>query len=154
MKNIALLAAALLISANVLAADADQVSVNNPYIRLAPPNAPATAAFMVLKNVGAKDVKLVKADNPATRVTELHTHLNEGGVMKMRPVPAIEIKAGGETALQPGGLHVMMIEPKAPMKEGDVVPLNLTFGDGSSKRVEIKVMRTAPGSMPMMEHKH
>ena len=154
MKHLPLFAAALLLSANVLAADADQVSVNNPYIRLAPPNAPATAAFMVLQNAGAKDVKLVKADNPATRVTELHTHLNEGGVMKMRPVPAIEIKAGGETALQPGGLHVMMIEPKAPMKEGDVVPLNLTFGDGSSKRVEVKVTRTAPGSVPMMEHKH
>ena len=154
MKRISLLAAGLLFSATVLAGAADQVTVANPYVRLAPPNAPATAAFMVLKNNGSKDVKVLKADNLATRVSELHTHLNEGGVMKMRQVPAIEIKAGSEALLQPGGLHIMMIDLKAPMKEGDVVPITLTFDDGSSKRVDAKVTRAAPVAMPMMEHKH
>jgi len=155
MKKISLLAAGLLFSAGVLAAAADQVSVMDPYVRLAPPNAPATGAFMVIKNNGAKDVKLVKADNPVSRVTELHTHLNEGGVMKMRPVLAIDIKAGGEAALKPGGLHVMLIDLKTPPKEGELVPITLTFDDGSSKKVDAKVLRPMP--MPMaapMEHKH
>jgi copper(I)-binding protein len=144
---LSLLAAGLFLSASALAGSADQISVHNPYIRLAPPNAPATAAFMVIHNGGSQDVKLVKADNPLSKATELHTHLNEGGVMKMRPVADVPIKAGGEATLQPGGLHIMLIDLKAPMKEGDTVPITLTFDDGSSKQIEAKVMRPMP-----MEH--
>ena len=154
MKQLSLLAAGLMLSAGVLAAAADNVTVQDPYVRLAPPNAPATGAFMVIKNGGDKDVKVLKADNPASRVTELHTHLNENGVMKMRPVPAIEVKAKGQAVLQPGGLHVMMIDLKAPMKEGDVVPITLTFEDGSSKQVDARVVRPMAAGMPGMEHKH
>lgn len=151
MKQLSILVAGLLFSAGVFAAAADHVSVKDPYVRLAPPNAPTTGAFMVIRNDGDQDIQLVKAANPASRVSELHTHLHEGGVMKMRPVAAIDIKAKGEALLQPGGLHVMMIDLKAPLKEGDVVPITLTFGDGSSKQVDAKVMRTmaAPMQMPM-----
>ncbi|MBS1158676.1 MAG: hypothetical protein H6R15_1095 [Proteobacteria bacterium] len=152
MKRLSLLAASLLFSAGVLAAAADNVSVDKPYVRLAPPSAPTTGAFMVIRNTGEKDIKVVKADNSASRLTELHTHLNEGGVMKMRPVPAIEVKAKGEAVLQPGGLHVMLIDLKAPLKEGDVVPITLSFDDGSSKRVEATVQRPMP--MPATEHLH
>lgn len=153
MKNISLLLGGLLAAAGALAASADHVTVVEPYVRLAPPNAPATGAFMVIKNNGEKDVKVMKADNPASKVTELHTHLNEGGVMKMRPVAAIDIKAKGEAVLQPGGLHVMLINMSAPLKEGDTVPITLTFDDGSSKKVDAKVIRPVAAGMAM-EHKH
>lgn len=152
MKQLSLLGASLLFSAGVLAAAADTVSVENPYVRLVPPSAQTTGAFMVIRNSGDKDVKVLKAENPASKVTELHTHLNEGGVMKMRQVPAIDIKAKGEAILQPGGLHVMLIDLKAPLKEGDVVPITLSFDDGSSKKVDAKVQKIMP--QPAMEHKH
>jgi copper(I)-binding protein len=147
-----MLAAGLLFSAGVLAGAADNVSVQDPYVRLAPPNAAATGAFMVIRNTGDKDVKVIKADNPVSKATELHTHLNEGGVMKMRPVQAIEIKAKGEAVLKPGGLHVMMIDLKAPLKEGDSVPITLTFDDGSSKQVDAKVVK-ATAAPALTEHK-
>ena len=153
MKKLSLFAAGLLFSAGVLAGAADNVAVQDPYVRLAPPNAPATGAFMVIKNNGDKDIKVVKAANPVSKVTELHTHLNEGGVMKMRPVPAIDVKAKGEAVLKPGGLHVMLIDLKAPMKEGDVVPITLSFDDGSSKQVDAKVVRPTAAATPM-DHKH
>lgn len=153
MKQLSLLAAGLMLSLGAVAGAADSVTVQDPYIRLAPPNAPATGAFMVIRNGGDKDVKVVKASNPASKVTELHTHLNEGGVMKMRPVPAIDVKAKGEAVLKPGGLHVMLIDLKAPMKEGDIVPITLNFDDGSSKQVDAKVVRPTAAAMPM-EHKH
>lgn len=156
MQKISVLALALLCSGGALAAAADDVSVQDPYVRLAPPGAPATAAFMVLQNNGGKDVKLVKADNPASKVTELHNHVNDGGVMRMRQVPSVDIKAKGEAVLKPGGLHIMMIDLKAPMKEGDVVPITLGFEDGSSKKVDAKVIK--PGAEPMpaghMPHQH
>lgn len=154
IRKISLLTSLLLASAGAFAGAADSVTVQDPYVRLAPPNAPATGAFMVIKNNGDKDVKVVKADNPASRVTELHNHINDGGVMKMRPVNGIDIKAKGEAVLKPGSLHVMLIDLKAPMKEGDVVPITLDFDDGSSKKVEAKVVRPTAAPMPAMEHKH
>jgi periplasmic copper chaperone A len=156
MKQLCLLTMSLMFSAGVLAAAADHVSVEQPYVRLAPPSAPTTGAFMVLRNNGDKDIKVLKAENPASRVTELHTHLNEGGVMKMRPVASIDIKSGGEAVLQPGGLHIMLIDLKAPLKEGDIVPITLSFDDGSSKKVEARVQKQYAMSMsaptPAMEH--
>jgi copper(I)-binding protein len=154
MKRVSLFAASLLLSAGVFAGAANQVSVQDPYVRLAPPNAPATGAFMVIRNNGDKDIKVVKADNPASKVTELHTHLNEGGVMKMRPVQGIDIKSKGEAVLKPGGLHVMLIDLRSAMKEGDVVPITLTFDDGSTKKVDAKVVRSMAAGAPMQEHKH
>lgn len=153
MKKTSVLAMALLFTTGVLAAAADNVAVQDPYVRLAPPGAPATAAFMVLKNSGDKDVKVVKADNPASKVTEIHNHINDGGIMKMRPVPALEVKARGETVLKPGGLHIMLIDLKGAMKEGNVVPITLGFDDGSSKKVEAKVMKPTAVAGPM-EHQH
>ncbi|MBL8420498.1 MAG: copper chaperone PCu(A)C [Dechloromonas sp.] len=154
MKRLSMLAAGVLFSTAVLAGAADNVSVQDPYVRLAPPNAPATGAFMVIKNNGDKDVKVVKAGNPVSKATELHTHLNEGGVMKMRPVAAIEIKAKGEAVLKPGGLHVMLIDLQAAMQEGDSVPITLIFDDGSSKQVAAKVVRpsVAPAAVQQKQH--
>lgn len=147
MKRISLLATLLIsaVASPAALAAADAVTVVDPYVRQVPPGARATAAFMVLRNTGDKDVKLVKATNTASNITELHTHINEGGVMKMRPVPAIQIKAGGETVLEPGGLHVMLIDMKKPMKEGDKVALTLGFDDGSTKEIEVPVRRPVPG---------
>jgi copper(I)-binding protein len=129
---------------------ADQITVVDPQVRMVPPGAMATAAFMTLKNGSDKDAKLIKADNSVSKVTELHTHLNEDGVMKMRQVPAIEIKARSETQLEPGGLHIMMIDLKGPLKEGAKVGLTLGFEDGSSKQVEAVVRKPMP--MPAMDH--
>jgi periplasmic copper chaperone A len=152
MKRLALSLAATLacgLSAGAYAAGAaDKVSAVGPFIRLAPPGAQATGAYMVLKNGGDKDVTVVKASSPAAKVAELHDHINDGGVMKMRPVPSITIKARGDVVLKPGSLHVMLVDLNAPMKEGDKVAIMLGFDDGSSKQVDATVMKPAP--MPAM----
>lgn len=129
---------------------ADSVTVNDPYVRLLPAGQNVTGAFMVFKNAGDKDHKVVKADNPISEVTELHTHVNEGGMMKMRPVKDIEIKAKGEAVLQPGSLHIMLINLKKTLKEGDSVPITITFEDGSSKKFDATVRKIqAATSAPM-----
>ncbi|MEN6585146.1 MAG: copper chaperone PCu(A)C [Sulfuricella sp.] len=137
---------------------ADNVTMGDPYVRLVAPGQNVTGAFMVFKNGDDKDHKVVKADSPASKVAELHTHVNEGGMMKMRPVKDIEIKAKGETALQPGGLHIMLIDLKKPLKEGENVAISVTFEDGSSKKFDAqvrKVQAMMPMSTPMpMDHDH
>lgn len=151
-------AAAFAVAAPSFAAGtaADNVTVGDPYVRLAPPGQMVTGAFLVLKNNDDKDHKVVKADNAASKVTELHTHTMEGGMMKMRQVKDIEIKAKGETALKPGGLHIMLIDLKQPLKDGENVAMSITFEDGSSKKFDAQVRKpqaVAPMAMPM-DHDH
>jgi copper(I)-binding protein len=142
-----------LIAAPVLAGSAaESVSANEPFVRMAPPGMTNTGAFMVLMNADSKDHKLVKADSPVAKAVELHTHTNEGGVMKMRPVKDIEIKAKGEAVLKPGSLHVMLIGLKQELKEGDNVPITLTFEDGSSKKVEAPVRKIQTEMKMEMKH--
>ena len=150
-----LLAAALNCGIAHAAGAADQITVSDAYIRQAPPGAMATGAFMVIRNAGPGEVRVVKAANPASRVTELHTHLNEGGVMKMRQVKDIPVPPGGEAVLKPGGLHVMLIDMKTTLKEGDTVPITLGLDDGSSKEISVPVRNLASGSAAgMAGHKH
>ncbi len=135
---------------------ADNVSVTDPYVRLMPPGQNVTAAFMVFKNADDKDHKVVKADNPISQVTELHTHVNEDGMMKMRQLKDIEIKAGGAATLQPGSLHLMLINLKQTPKEGDNVPITVTFEDGSSKKFDapVRKMQTMSPAPMHMDHDH
>jgi copper(I)-binding protein len=135
---------------------ADGVTASDPYVRLVPPGQKVTGAFMLFKNADDKDHKVVKAESAVSNVTELHTHVNEGGMMKMRQVKDIEIKAKGETALKPGSLHIMLIDLKQSLKEGENVAITVTFEDGSSKKIEAPVRKPqamVPMSMPM-QHDH
>jgi periplasmic copper chaperone A len=115
------------------------VTVGDPHVRLVPPTAENSGVFMLLRNDSDKDVKLLGAESPASKKVELHTVVKEGEVMKMRPVPEIVVKAKGETALKPGGFHVMLIGLKQPLKEGEEVPVTLKFDDGSSQELKAPV---------------
>ncbi|BAN35731.1 hypothetical protein SCD_n01920 [Sulfuricella denitrificans skB26] len=146
---------ATLIAAPALAGSAaESISADDPYVRMVPPGMTVSGAFMVLKNADSKDHKVVKADSPAAKATELHTHTNDGGVMKMRQVKDIEIKTKGEAVLKPGSLHVMLIGLKQELKEGDNVAITLTFEDGSSKKVEAPVRKIQTEMKMEMNHDH
>ena len=122
-----------------LAADTAPLHVDAPYLRLPPPGAAATGAFMRIDNGGNSARQLVRADSPAADTVELHTHINENGMMKMRAVPSIPIPAGGHTELKPGSYHVMLIGMKQALKAGDSVPITLRFDDGTQLRIDAPV---------------
>ncbi|MGC9385616.1 MAG: copper chaperone PCu(A)C [Hydrogenovibrio sp.] len=139
MKKIALFSfiIAMTLNAQAWAASvADAVEVENPYVRMVPPGAAATAAFMVLKNTSNQDHALVSAKAYINKVTELHTHIHDNGVMRMRQVKQIDLPAGKAVSLQPGGLHIMLINLTEPVKEGEEIKIDLTFDDGSTKTIE------------------
>ena len=130
------------------------IKVDDPYVRLVPPGTPNTGAFMVIKNTGSADRKVVKAESPVAKVVELHNHINDNGVMRMRPVADIDLKAKTEAVLKPGSLHVMLIGLKQDLKEGDQVPITLNFDDGSSTKLEAPVRKIQVQAAPMegMDH--
>ncbi|WP_301101012.1 copper chaperone PCu(A)C [Propionivibrio sp.] len=127
------------------------LQVNDPYVRLAPPSAPASAAFMVISNSGSADRKLIKAESPAAKTVELHSHISENGVMKMRQVPGIDIKANARAELKPGSYHIMLIDMKQALKEGEVIPITLSFDDGSKMQINAPVRKqtTMPADKAM-----
>ena len=152
MKPHRLLLLPLAVVATFAHAGSTDVAVADAYVRQPPPAARTGAAFFTLKNAGKTEVRLVAAENPASNITELHNHINEGGVMKMRQVKDIPVPAGGQAKLEPGGLHVMLIDLKQPLKAGDTVPLTLRFDDGGKQLVNVPV-RAGDGAPPM-DHKH
>ncbi|WP_421240775.1 copper chaperone PCu(A)C [Aeromonas enteropelogenes] len=129
-----------------------KVEAVDGYVRLLPPGTPNTAAFMVLKNDADQAVKLVAASSPAAGRAELHNHLHENGVMKMRQVESIEIPAKGEVVLKPGSLHIMLFEI-GTLSEQTPMPLTLTLDDGQQLALSLPVKPIEPmGEMQHMKH--
>jgi protein SCO1/2 len=87
-----------------------------------------------------KTRKLVSASSPVTPVVEVHEMAMQDGVMRMRQVPALALPAGKTVELRPGGYHVMLLDLKQQVKEGDTVPLTLVFEgqDGKRETLEVK----------------
>lgn len=136
MKNIlntAALAAALTISAAAHA----QIAVKDAWVRGTVAQQSATGAFMSL--TADADARLVSASSPAAAVVEIHEMAMDGGVMKMRAVPALALPAGKPVELKPGGYHVMLMDLRKPLSAGDVVPITLTIEkSGQRSTVEVK----------------
>ena len=125
-------------------ASADNLTVDDPYVREVPPGSPATAAFMTLHNNSERTVRLISADNSIAEHTELHNHVNVDGVMQMRQIEAIEVPAGASTTLAPGGLHLMLIGLQTSVTEGDQVQLSLNFDNGETLEMDASVRPVMP----------
>ncbi|MCB1955848.1 MAG: copper chaperone PCu(A)C [Rhodocyclaceae bacterium] len=142
------LAASLLLMATAQAAHADVLAIRDAYVREMPPVARNTAAFLVLANPGQAAVTVVGASTPAAARAELHDHLRDGEVMRMRRVESVEVPAGGEVRFAPGGLHVMLMDLAAPLRAGQVVAIDLVLADGQHVTVQAPVRPMATMGMP------
>ena len=141
--HLALLLLLGLLSTQLIAATdaASSVSVDKPYVRAVPPGQPNSAAFMTLSNSSTVKHSIVRAESTVSRIVELHTHVKEDGMMKMRQVKQIDISAQGQAILKPGGLHVMFLGLKSELKPGDKVTVTLIFEDGSKKTITAPVKK-------------
>jgi copper(I)-binding protein len=117
---------------------AGDIRIGRPWTRAAGQNGNG-GGFMRLTNGGAQPDRLISAASPIARVVELHTHIREGDVMRMRPVNDIPIPAGQTVELRPGGLHVMLIGLTAPLQQGARVPVTLRFERAGEVTVQLTV---------------
>ncbi|MBK1721760.1 copper chaperone PCu(A)C [Thiocystis violacea] len=139
MTRPATLLTAALLTLGALAANAADIRVSEPYARAVPPGQPNSAAFMSLTNTTQEARALVGAESDAADVVELHTHVKEGDMMRMRRVERIALPAGETVNLQPGGLHIMLIGLKTQLTPGDQVALTLSFDNGDEVSVTAPV---------------
>ncbi|WAC72958.1 copper chaperone PCu(A)C [Roseateles sp. SL47] len=129
-----------------------QVKVTAPWVRATVAQQSSTGAFMQLQS--PKAVKLVSVSTPVAGIVEVHEMAMDGPVMRMRAVPALELPAGKPVELKPGGYHVMLMDLKGPVKEGDQVPFTLVFEGADQKRetVQIKASVKALGAAAKDDH--
>ncbi len=120
------------------AASGPAVTVSEPWVRAAIQGGTG-AAYMVLKNAGKEDMKLVSVAADLAQSVELHQTTMSGGMMQMSPVKDITVPAGGQTELKPGSYHVMLIGLKRELKAGEKLDLTLTFDKGAAMKVTANV---------------
>lgn len=125
------------ISALAVPAQAGSVRVDNAWVRATAPGQKVAGGFMDL--TADADMTLVGGSSPVSRHFELHLMRMENGVMEMRALKQILLPKGKTIRLEPGGLHVMFIDLKQPIRAGQKVPVNLTFKDADGKERKVAV---------------
>lgn len=116
------------------------ITIETPWARATPPGAPTGAIYLTVHNAGHSDDRLIAASTPAAKKAELHTHIMDGNIVKMREVAAIPVPAGKDVRLAPGGYHVMLMGLRHPLKRGDKVQLTLTFKKAGKITVTAPIM--------------
>jgi copper(I)-binding protein len=114
-----------------------QVTVKDPWVRASVAQQKSTGAFMQLN--AAQDQRLIAARSPVASIVEIHEMTMEGDLMKMRAIPGLDLPAGKTVELKPGGYHVMLIDLKQQLKEGDIVPITLVVEGKDQKRINIEL---------------
>lgn len=98
-----------------------------------------SAAYMILVNPGSQADRLLRVESDLANAVELHLSEMKNDVMTMHPVEAIEVPAGGQAELKPGGYHIMLIGLKRELKPGDKVTFTLVFEKAGALTVEVEV---------------
>lgn len=142
----AVLPVALLLAGSVSAQAAECLpTARQAWIRLPPsPAMPMMAGFLRIDNACAKTVEVTGADSLAFAEVSLHESRQVDGVNKMRELETLPVAAGKSVEFKPGGLHLMLYKPYAPVKEGDKPVITLKLKGGRSLPVTFEVRKTAP----------
>ena len=93
---------------------------------------------------GAKD-RLLGARSLIAETVEVHETTVTDGIARMRRVSEIGIAPDHPIDIAPGGMHMMLMGLKYPLKEGDLFPLILTFEKAGD--VPVDVIVESPGAM-------
>ncbi len=123
------------------------------WARATPPGVGVGAAYVAIENRGAADDRLVGAATPAARSVMLHETVEQDGIARMRPLDAVSLPAAGGVEMKPGGIHMMLMDLLGPLKEGETVPLTLSFETAGEVTVELTIAPIGADG-PMETHNH
>ncbi|MEC5386862.1 copper chaperone PCu(A)C [Uliginosibacterium sp. H3] len=130
------------------------IKIGHPWTRATTPGAQTGGGYLKLDNGGAAD-RLVSVSSNVSEQAEIHTMSMEGDVMRMQKLDkGVELPAGKTVEFKPGGLHIMLLGLKAPLKEGAKFPLTLKFEKAGEITVDVKVESLTGAPAAGAEHKH
>jgi copper(I)-binding protein len=126
---------------------AGEIEIDHPWSRAVPDGARVAGGYVKLVNHGSEADRLVAATGEIAGRTEIHEMtINAQGVMMMRPIDGLEIPAGGEVALEPGGYHIMFLDLTGTRTPGETFKGSLTFEKAGTIEVEFAVEAMGGGS--------
>jgi hypothetical protein len=156
MQSVSLLVLAILALAAICAepTSAQQVKagdlvLDHAWARATPGGAKIGGGYLTIENKGATPDKLIGGASPAAAKAEVHEMAMKDGVMTMRPVKGgLSIPPGQSITLAPGGYHIMLMELKAPLKQGDKVPVTLQFEKAGKINVTLDIQGVGASGPP------
>lgn len=121
-------------------ANAGTIRISHPWARETAPSQTVGGGYLSLTNNGRQPDRLISATSPAAREVQIHSMSMDRGVMRMRRLTSgVAIPAGATVAMAPGGLHIMFVGLKAPLKRGVMIPAELSFERAGTVRIAFKV---------------
>jgi len=153
-KTLALVAALLLVT-HAAAAQTGSVEVRDAWARATPGKADIGGVYLSLQSPVSD--RLTGLSTPVASTAQLHTGTMEGGIMKMRPLPELDLPAGQPVTLKPGAMHIMLLGLTGPLRPGQSFPLTLVFEKAGTREVTVSVEKAGAmgpekasgGNMPM-----
>ncbi len=117
------------------------LQVSNPRVREAPPGATVHAGYMEFVNTSESTMTIDAVSSPDFDAAEIHRTVIDKGVAKMLPVEELNIPASKSITLEPGGLHLMLLGAKHPVRAGETITIIIHLSDGNPYTVSAPVIR-------------
>ncbi|MGO4171143.1 copper chaperone PCu(A)C [Bosea sp. TAF32] len=141
--SLSLATAVLALSATMASAHdfkAGALKIGHPWSRATPAGAKVGGGYLSIENTGTTPDRLVSISVPFAARAEIHEMATKDGIMTMRPLEqGVEVPPGAKVEFKPGGYHIMFMELKQPLKQGEMMKGTLTFEKAGSVDVEFKV---------------
>ena len=113
--------------------------IGHPWSRPTASGMPTGVAYLSITNNGPEQDTLIAARTPAAAQVEFHRTSLEAGMARMRPAGALVVASNSTVTAEPGGLHLMLVELKAPLVAGTFIPLVLEFKSAGAITVQLQV---------------
>lgn len=116
------------------------LKIGHPWARATPPVAKVGGGYLSIENTGPMQDRLTGGLTEAAARIEIHESNLADGIMRMREKSdGIVIPPGQKVEFKPSGLHLMLVDLKAPLKQGDKLKAMLMFERAGSVAIEIQV---------------
>ncbi|TXT24298.1 MAG: hypothetical protein FD134_1613 [Gallionellaceae bacterium] len=116
-----------------------EIQVADPWVQAAPPSAKVLAAYLEIKNNGEKPQTLAEITSPVFGQVEIHRTTTRGNIARMEHLKELVIPPRSSVAIKPGGMHLMLMGGKNPLRAGDQVPMTLIFKNGEKIAISAAV---------------
>lgn len=129
------------------------LKIGHPWARATPPAAKVGGGYLSVENTGSEPDRLVGGSTEAAARLEIHETSLADGIMRMREkTDGVAIPPGAKVELKPSALHLMLVDLKAPLKQGDKVKAMLVFERAGSVTVELQVQGVGAPQPAASEH--
>jgi copper(I)-binding protein len=129
-----------------------QVEISDPWMRATAPGQKTAAGYMTIRNKSKQPERLVGGASEAAAKVQTHVSMKDGDIIRMREVEGYDIPANGSYELKPNGSHLMLVDIKRPLKEGERIPVVLKFEKSGEVKVDFEVRPLVAPASSLHQH--